>query len=163
MKISKNAVVVLTYELKLEDGNIADSATAEHPFAFIHEIGQTIPAFDENLAGLSAGDSFSFVISPENGYGEYNEEYVRNVDAKIFANAPKDMLYVGNFLPMLTQEGEPLEAQILDMNDEYFTLDFNHPLAGEELHFSGKIIEVRPATAEELAHGHVHGPHGHHH
>jgi FKBP-type peptidyl-prolyl cis-trans isomerase SlyD len=163
MKISKNAVVVLTYELKLEDGHLADAATAENPFAFIHEIGQTIPAFDENLAGLIAGDTFSFVVKPAEAYGEYDETQIQRIDAKVFANAPKDMLFVGNVLPMVTQDGDALDGQLVEMNDEFFTIDFNHPLAGEELHFSGKIIEVRPATSEELAHGHVHGLHGHHH
>lgn len=163
MKIAKNTVVALTYELKLDDGELVDAATSDKLFSFIHEAGQTLPAFDSNLAGLSAGDSFSFKIAASEGYGEYNQDFVRQLDASIFTNAPKDILFIGSVLPMMDQEGNPLEGEILEITDEYFTIDFNHPLAGEDLNFSGKVFEVRPATNEELDHGHVHGPHGHHH
>lgn len=73
------------------------------------------------------------------------------------------MLTVGNFVPMQDNEGNPLEGKIVEVNSEHVKMDFNHPLAGKTLHFTGKIVDLRDATEDELNHGHVHGPHGHHH
>jgi FKBP-type peptidyl-prolyl cis-trans isomerase SlyD len=163
--IAPNRVVSLAYELMLSNGELADSATAEHPLLFIHGIGQTLPAFDDQLNGLSVGAEFSFTLSAEDGYGVSDPNYLLELPKSIFAgpDVPEDLLQIGAVLPMQDQEGNPLDGKVVEIGDETVKMDFNHPLAGEALSFSGVIIDVREATEEELDHGHVHGPGGHHH
>jgi FKBP-type peptidyl-prolyl cis-trans isomerase SlyD len=165
MQVDKNRVVTLTYTLTLENGETIDSATAESPFVFIHGIGQTLPHFDSNLKDLLAGDAFEFSITAENAYGISSEEYIVKLPRTIFSGpeVPADILQVGNVVPMQDQEGHPMNGIILDFNDENVIMDFNHPLADKNLTFKGNIISVREATEDELNHGHVHGPGGHHH
>jgi FKBP-type peptidyl-prolyl cis-trans isomerase SlyD len=165
MNIEKNRVVSLTYTLTLSNGEIADATTDEHPFVFIHGIGQTLEAFDRNLQGLKAGDPFSFTLTAEEGYGVSDPGAVVQVPATVFqgADVPEGILKVGNIIPMQDQMGNPLQGRIMDFNDEVVTMDFNHPLADQSLQFTGAIVEVRDASADELDHGHVHGPGGHHH
>ncbi len=157
MKVSTNKVVYLAYTLKVSSGQIVDEATAAQPFAYIHHGGQVLPAFEDNLEGLAVGDSFSFKLSAEDGYGEYDEEFVRAFDKQMFAQVPAEMMEVGNVLPMQDQMGNPLDGEIVEITAEGVVLDFNHPLAGEELHFSGSVVNIREANQEELQHGHVHG------
>ena len=157
MTISENKVVTVSYTLKVSAGQIVDQATAEKPFAYIHGGQQVLPAFEENLQGLATGADFDFKLSAENGYGAYDEEFVHEFDRKMFAEVPIDMLELGRIMPMQDQFGNPMDGEIVELNDEVIVLDFNHPLAGEELHFVGKILSIRDASAEELSHGHVHG------
>jgi len=164
MIVSKHKVVTLTYELRNSDGNMVDTATHENPFTFIHELGMTLEDFDKNLAGLKSGDDFSFVLSPEEGYGDVNEEAIVPIPANIFdgEELPEGLLTVGNVVPMQDGQGNPLNGKIISIDTENIIMDFNHPLAGSNLHFSGKIISVREATPQELEHGHVHAE-GHDH
>lgn len=169
MDIKPQNVVSLTYQLKLDTGEVVDQSTEESPFAFIHGIGQTLPAFDEALEGKKAGDEFEFSLTAENGYGEYQPEHVQVLPKDIFAEAPEGTLELGKTLPM--RVGDPANPDTLqtvfgtinEMTEENVTMDFNHPLAGKNLNFSGKVLEVREATNVELDHGHVHGPGGHEH
>ena len=163
MEVSKNKVVTLTYSLKLDDDKIVDSATVEQPFAFIHGIGQTLPAFDEALAGKKPGDEFSFSLTSENAYGEYLPGYVHSIPKSAFEEAPEGTIEVGNTVPMQDQNGNALMGVIQEVTDAEVKMDFNHPLAGQNLNFTGKILELREATRAELDHGHVHGPGGHQH
>ena len=163
MEVSKNKVVTLTYSLKLDDNNIVDYATEDQPFAFIHGIGQTLPAFDNALAGKKAGEEFSFSLDSENAYGTYNPGYVHTLPKGAFEGAPEGTMAVGKTVPMQDQEGNPLMGVIQEVSDAGVKMDFNHPLAGQNLHFSGKILDLREATKAELDHGHVHGPGGHQH
>lgn len=165
MQISPQKVVSLTYTLKLSNGDIADETTTESPFAFIHGVGQTLPEFDSNLEGLKAGESFSFSLTAEQGYGSRRPDMIIEIPKSVFdgPEVPKDILQIGNMVPMQDQSGNPLNGTIVDIADDKVTMDFNHPLADEALHFSGVIIEVRDASPEEIDHGHVHGPGGHHH
>jgi FKBP-type peptidyl-prolyl cis-trans isomerase SlyD len=163
MQISPKKVVILSYALSLNSGEIVDQATTEKPLAFIHGVGQTLPAFDEALAGKSPQDSFKFSLTKDQAYGNPDSEMVMDLPRQIFAEAPEGALAVGNMLPMQDQQGNVLQGTIVAMNDQAVKMDFNHPLAGEDLHFSGTVLEVRDATAEELDHGHVHGPGGHQH
>ncbi len=165
MNIEKNRVVSLTYTLTLSNGDIADATTEQDPFTFIHGIGQTLEAFDRNLEGLKVGDAFSFTLTAEEGYGVSDPGAVVQVPASVFqgADVPEGILKVGNIIPMQDQMGNPLQGKIVDFNSELVTMDFNHPLADQVLQFSGAIVSVRDASAEELDHGHVHGPGGHHH
>jgi FKBP-type peptidyl-prolyl cis-trans isomerase SlyD len=165
MQIEKNKVVAITYTLTLDNGEIADTATQEQPFVFIHGIGQTLPKFDTELAGLKPGDTFDFDIEAENAYGVSNEEYKVNVPREVFTGpeVPADILQIGNMVPMQDDQGNPMNGIILSFDDEAVLIDFNHPLSDQKLHFTGEILSLREATEEELDHGHVHGEGGHHH
>jgi FKBP-type peptidyl-prolyl cis-trans isomerase SlyD len=165
MQIEKNKVVSLTYTLTLDNGEIADTATKEQPFVFIHGVGQTLPKFDTELKGLKAGDTFEFEIEAKDAYGVSNEEYKVNVPREVFSGpeVPADILEIGNMVPMQDDQGNPMNGIILSFDDQSVLIDFNHPLSDQNLHFKGDILSLRDATAEELAHGHVHGEGGHHH
>jgi len=165
LTVAANRVVSLSYTLLLSNGELADEADAENPLLFIHGIGQTLEAFDSQLDGMKVGDKFAFALSAENAYGESNPNFVVDLPLNIFEgpDVPADILSVGATLPMQDQDGNPMDGRVLEIGTETVKMDFNHPLAGEELHFKGEILEVREATAEELDHGHVHGPGGHHH
>ena len=160
--INPNAVVGVSYQLKLSNGELADEATSEQPLLFIHGIGQTLPDFDSKLSGLSIGDNFEFTLTAEQGYGEHNPNYVVDLEKQIFEgpDVPEDLLTVGNMLPMQDQEGNPLDGKVLEVGDATVKMDFNHPLAGESLNFTGTVLSIREATPEELSHGHVHGEGG---
>lgn len=165
MQISPNKVVSLSYTLKLSSGEVADQTSEELPFTFIHGVGQTLASFDQNLEGLKAGDSFNFSLTSEEAYGNKEVGNIVELPKKIFSgpDVPPDLLTIGNLIPMQDQDGNPMDGRLMEVLDETVKMDFNHPLAGEALHFEGNIIEVREATADELDHGHVHGPGGHHH
>lgn len=165
MQISTGKVVGITYTLTLDNGEIADQATAENPFVFIHGIGQTLEAFDTNLEGLEKGANFTFKIGADEGYGTANPQNIIDLPKSVFAgdDVPADLLQIGNIVPMQDQDGNPLTGVIREINDETVKMDFNHPLADQALNFTGTVIDIREATAEEMDHGHVHGPGGHHH
>lgn len=168
MVISKNKVVSLTYELKLDnaEGEVVDMADAAQPLVFLYGAGNMLPKFESNLAELKANDSFEFTLSSDDAYGPVIEEAVVDLPVDIFMVDGKidpDMLFVGNVIPMQDNEGRPLDGTVVSISDDKVKMDFNHPMAGKTLHFTGKILELREATAEEISHGHVHGPHGHHH
>lgn len=165
MQISPEKVVSVMYTLTLNNGAIADQADETQPFAFIHGIGQTLPAFDDALAGLVAGDEFNFSLTADDAYGMPNADWVIEIPRSVFdgPDVPSDILVIGAVLPMQDQNGNPMDGKVVEIADDKVKMDFNHPLAGEALNFTGKIIEVRDASPEELDHGHVHGPGGHHH
>lgn len=165
MNVGKNKVVSLTYTLTLDNGEIADQTGDDHPFTFIQGIGQTLAQFDKHLENLAAGDEFDFEIEPEHAYGISNENYKVRLSRDVFdgPDVPKDILKIGNVVPMQDEQGHPMDGVIKEIDDTSVLIDFNHPLADEKLHFKGRILSVREATSEELSHGHVHGPGGHHH
>ncbi len=160
--INPNSVVGVSYQLKLSNGELADEATSEQPLLFIHGIGQTLPDFDSQLTGLTIGDTFEFTLTAAQGYGEHNPNYIMDLEKQIFEgpDVPEDLLTVGNMLPMQDQEGNPLDGKVLEVGDDTVKMDFNHPLAGETLTFSGTVLSIREATQDELSHGHVHGEGG---
>jgi len=164
MKIEPQHVVSLTYDLytKQEDGNegLVESATEEQPLTFLFGSGQMIPRFEENLSTLSTGDNYDFLIPAEHGYGEYDEEAVANLPIEMFSGA--DLPEVGSILPLQDNNGNHFQGQVVSVAEDAVIVDLNHPMAGQELHFKGKILNVRPATPEELSHGHAHGADGHH-
>jgi FKBP-type peptidyl-prolyl cis-trans isomerase SlyD len=157
MYISKEKVVTLSYELTSDTGELLDRADSSNPFQFIHGIGMTIPGFDKGLLNLQEGDNFDFTVSPEEGYGDVYEENIVEIAASTFVGAPEGMLQIGNFIPMQDGEGNRMQGKVLEITPEVVVLDFNHPLAGTTLRFKGKILAIREAQQDELAHGHVHG------
>lgn len=162
MKIQKNHVAVITYILKEKDGDVIQETTPESPFAFIHGVGQVLPAFDTELEGKVAGDTFEFHLDADDAYGQYDGERIEELNAEVFAEAPAEYMKVGTSLPM-EFNGHTVFGTIMEITDKVVKMDFNHPLAGKNLHFTGNILEVRVAEEEELAHGHVHGTGGHQH
>lgn len=160
MTIEKNSVVVVDYELTI-DGEIIDSSYGKEPLAFIQGTGTMIPGFDSAVLGLKVGDSSSFTVAPADGYGEFDESNLKNVDISEF---PSDMeLAIGTELMFETEDNMQIPCWISEVSETEVIVDFNHPLAGKPLNFKVDIREVRPATTEEMSHGHVHGAHGHHH
>lgn len=168
MNISQNKVVSLTYELKLDDhtGETVDMADASAPLIFIYGTGSMLPKFESNLQNLKLNDTFEFTLDPVDAYGDLIDEAIVDLPLEIFkveGQIDEEMLTIGNYIPMQDNEGHPLEGKVIEVNEENVKMDFNHPLAGKTLHFTGKIIDLREATPDEISHGHVHGPHGHHH
>ena len=166
MLAEDKTVVSLTYELreKNEEGTLIQKVDETRPFAFLFGSGNVIKGFEENLQGKTTGDNFSFGVPTDEAYGPIREEAVLDLSREIFNLSDKDkeseMLQPGNMIPMRDQDGNPLEGKVLETSDKSVKMDFNHPLAGLDLHFSGSILEVRKATADEISHGHVHGAGG---
>lgn len=168
MTISKNKVVSLTYELKLDNaqGEIIEVTDENSPLVFLYGAGNMLPKFEENLLNLNVNDNFEFALSADDAYGSYINEAVIDLPLEVFMVEGKiepEMLRIGNIIPMQDNQGNPLEGRVVSVTEEFVKMDFNHPMAGKGLYFTGKIIELREASAEEINHGHVHGPHGHHH
>jgi FKBP-type peptidyl-prolyl cis-trans isomerase SlyD len=164
MKIEPQHVVSLTYDLYVdqEDGKeaLTESATQEQPLTFLFGAGQMLPKLEENLSSLSTGDDYDFSISAADGYGEYDEEAVANLPIEMFNGA--DLPEVGSILPLQDNNGNHFQGQVASVAEDSIIVDLNHPMAGQKLHFKGVILNVRPATPEELSHGHAHGADGHH-
>lgn len=157
MKITNNAVVNAEYELYVDGENgeleLMERATSEQPLNFIYGIGMMLSKFEQNLNGLETGDSFDFTISNEEAYGPYDDEAVIELERAVFeidGKLDEEMVFEGNVVPLMDSEGNRLQAQVVSVNDTHVTVDLNHPLAGENLHFKGKVLEVREATEEEL-------------
>ncbi len=163
MKITEKKAVTISYTLKNEGGQILDQATTERPLAYLHGVGMMLPAFETALEGMTVGDMIKPVLSAADGYGLREEEAIVPLPANIFAEAPAEQMVVGNTLHMQDQDGNPIPGTILSIGEEEVVMDFNHPLAGVDLHFEVMVLDVRNATEEELAHGHIHGPGGHNH
>lgn len=161
MGISEGKVVHLTYALSNSRGEILDRADTEQPFVYMHGAGQIVPGLEEALEGLKVGDSKKVVVQPEDGYG------VKDDDLKLVlkrSQFPPDMeIKVGMQFETSTPQGEDLLFAIEKVDGDQISVDGNHPLAGEVLHFDVKVILVRDATEEEISHGHAHGGDGHHH
>lgn len=168
MKVGNQKVVSLTYELRQKDatGELIQKVEKDRPFVYLFGVGGLLPKFEESLSDLEAGNEFSFELSAKDGYGEHNAEAIVDLDKKIFeveGKIDENLLQVGNQITMQDQNGNPLDGVVMEIGDDKVKMDFNHPLAGMDLHFSGNILEVRDASKEELEHGHVHGAHGHNH
>lgn len=151
-----DTVVSLDYSLRLDDGDEIDRSSGDEPLQFIQGHEQIIPGLENALYGMNIGDEKLITISPEDGYGEYESENYVMMPRDSF---PPDMeLIVGERLFVRDSDSEQeYPAYIAEIGDESVKLDFNHPLAGETLHFRVRIVALRDATTEELAHGHVHG------
>ena len=164
MKIEPNKVVTAIYELYVgegEDRDIIEVSDENDPIVFIHGISGLPEAFEKNLLGLSVGDAFNFSINAEDGYGEVDPEALIDFPIEQFkiedGNIPEGMLEIGNFIPFSNEEGNRMNGRVVEVHPDFVMLDFNHPLAGETMHFNGKILAIREANADELSHGHVHG------
>jgi len=146
-----------------EDGAevLTESATEEQPLTFLYGAGQMLPKFEDNLKDLSTGDAYEFRLSAEDAYGNYDDEAVANLSKEMFSGT--EMPEVGSILPLQDNNDNRFQGQVVSVTEDSVIVDLNHPMAGQELHFKGNILNVRPATPEELSHGHAHGADGHHH
>lgn len=147
MNIDKDSVAIIEYVLKIEN-TVVDESDGE-PFAYLHGHGNIIPGLEKALLGLKAGDTFDVQISPEDGYGLYDEDLVDTLSRADF----EDDIEVGGTYIGQTEYGEEVPFTVIDLQDDSVTVDYNHALAGEQLHFTGTVKEVRAATEEELAVG----------
>lgn len=161
MKVGKGSVVSLQYKLHLGDGVVVDSSEADSPLVYLHGEGQIVPGLERELEGLVQGERRQVVVMPGDGYGVLDPTAVQDVPKSAFPEGfvPR----VGMELMAQGPDGEPLPFVIKELKGEVIVVDFNHPLAGKTLHFDVEVAEVRVATAEELEHGHAHGPDDHHH
>ena len=155
MKIEKNKMVSLVYELREgdADGRIIETLDENRPLTFIYGTGRLLPHFESNIDELGSGDSFTFTLKAGKAYGERREDMIVEVPISVFeadGKVNEDICRVGNEVPMMDTEGNPLNGIINEITDTFVKMDFNHPMAGIDLHFAGKITEVRDATAEEM-------------
>lgn len=160
MEIANQKVVTLRYRLTDNDGEVIDESTDAEPLAYIHGAGGIIPGLEAALQGKKAGDSMKVTVSPGQAFGERDESLLRAVPRGAFEGV--NDLQVG--MQFQTDAGEGMEVvTVINIDGDQVTIDGNHPLAGVTLNFDVTVLGVRDATGEELAHGHVHGPGGHHH
>jgi FKBP-type peptidyl-prolyl cis-trans isomerase SlyD len=161
MSLAQNKVVTFNYTLKDDEGNILDSSGNATPFSFLSGNGQILPKLEEALDGMLLGTKKNVKINAADAYGEYNEGAVQQVNRSNFpqdAELQPGMQFVAN-----SPEGNQMPFIIAEVKNDDITIDFNHPLAGKNLEFDVELLDIRDATSEEIAHGHVHGPGGHHH
>ena len=160
MSISQDQVVSIHYTLRDDAGEVIDSSAKGEPLSYLHGHGNLIPGLERELAGRKPGDRLQVKITPTDGYGEYDRELVQRVPRRALKGLAE--VRVGMRLQAHTPQG-PRAVVVTQVSGDMVTLDGNHPLAGKNLNFEVEVTAVRAATAEELAHGHVHGAGGHHH
>jgi FKBP-type peptidyl-prolyl cis-trans isomerase SlyD len=156
MKIENNKMVSLIYELREGDseGRILEILDENRPLTFVYGKGKLLPFFESNINALDNGEAFSFTLTSEIAYGERREDMIIDVPVSVFETDGKineDICRVGNEVPMMDTEGNPLNGVINEITDTFVKMDFNHPMAGLNLYFTGKIVDVRDATDYELA------------
>jgi FKBP-type peptidyl-prolyl cis-trans isomerase SlyD len=160
MQIAPNTVAAFHYTLTDDDGQVVDSSAGREPLTYLHGKGQIVPGLEKQMEGRQAGDTFNADVAPAEGYGEFQPELVQAVPREAFQG-------VEDIQPGMQFQGHGpqgvFNVTVTRVEDGQVHIDGNHPLAGKTLHFAIEVTEVREASAEELAHGHVHGPGGHHH
>jgi len=156
--IKKNSVVTMHYELKGDDGEILDSSQGQEPLVYLHGSNNIIIGLEEQLEGKKVGDSIVAEVAPEKGYGMPVEALVQTVPSEAFGEEIKE-IELGMRFQAETEQG-PVPVVVTAIEDGMVTVDGNHPLAGKNLFFNVSIADIREASAEEIEHGHVHGPDG---
>lgn len=158
MKIDINKLVSVDYELYADGANgkyeLVEKTTPERPLTFLFGAGQMLPTFEASLLGLEKGDNFEFSIEPQNAYGEYVDENVVKLERSIFeidGKFDEEKIFEGNVISMKDNTGARFEAEVIKVTPTDVTIDLNHPLAGDTLHFKGQISDVREPTNQELS------------
>jgi len=149
-------MVTLTYDLRIDDenGELVESATVENPLQFLYGAGMMLPKFETGLAGLKQEDPFNIKLGSTDAYGEVNNDAIVELPRSVFlvnGEFDSELIQEGNTVPMMSSNGQRLNGLVLEVTDETVKMDFNHPLAGEDLYFKGKVVEVREASDEEVA------------
>ncbi|HMV65259.1 MAG TPA: peptidylprolyl isomerase [Myxococcota bacterium] len=159
-QLADGMVGVFHYTLRGDDGAVIDRSDGG-PMAYLHGSHNIVAGLEEAMSGRGAGDTFTVVVPPEKGYGQHDPNGVQKVHR---SNFPRNVeIDVGMEFEAAGADGHRFRVRVVEAVGAYVTIDANHPLAGQNLNFDIQVVEVRAATAEELAHGHVHGPGGHHH
>jgi len=159
--VQKDFVVNFEYTVHLDNGDLLDQSKEGEPFTYLHGHSNIIPGLEEAITGMHAGESGEFVIPPAKAYGEHIEDAEEWLPRIIFP--PNALLRQGAAVTLEDGEGGIIMVHLKEVEDDRVLVDYNHPLAGETLHFKVKVTSVRPATPEELAHHHVHSHGAHHH
>ena len=161
MKVGKDKVVLMHYTLKNDAGDVIDSSEGGDPLPFLQGHGNIIPGLESALEGSKEGDKLDVSIKPKEGYGERMQEAIQEIPSSAIQGI--DEIKVGMELQSQDQDGKVHFFNVTKIEDDKITVDENHPLAGQTLHFSVSIESIRKAEAEELSHGHVHADGQHHH
>lgn len=158
MKVAKDLVVSLAYQVRTEDGVLVDESPVSAPLDYLHGHGSLIAGLEKALEGHDVGDRFDVHVPANDAYGQYDDNLVQRVPKDVFMGV--DELQVGMRFLAETDQG-PVPVEITEVGDDYVVVDGNHMLAGQNLNFNVEVVAIREATAEELEHGHVHGAHDH--
>jgi FKBP-type peptidyl-prolyl cis-trans isomerase SlyD len=156
----KQKVVSFHYTLKDSSGAVLESSHGQEPMSYLEGVGQIIPGLERQLHGLQKGDKKAVQVPAADAYGEYDEALVVEVPRQ---HIPKKDVQVGDQFHAQGEDGDARVVVVTEVTDKTVTVDANHPLSGQDLHFDVEVTEVRDATAEEVEHGHAHGAGGHHH
>ena len=161
MKVGKDKVVLMHYTLKNDAGDVIDSSDGADPLPFLQGHGNIIPGLESALEGSKVGDKLDVSIKPEEGYGERMKDAIQEIPSSALQGV--DEVKVGMQLQSQDKDGNAFLVTVTKIEDDKITVDANHPLAGQTLHFSVSIESIRKAEAEELSHGHVHADGQHNH
>ncbi|MCS7069867.1 MAG: peptidylprolyl isomerase [Anaerolinea sp.] len=157
-RVAPGMVVSIAYTLTVDHEQIA-SADASEPLQYLHGAQEILPGLENALEGRHVGDKFSITLPPDQAYGDYDEDNIEEIDREDMPDA--DEFEVGMVVDVEDEDGYNYLAHIREITDDTIVLDFNPPLAGKTLHYDVEVLAVRPATDDEIAHGHAHGPHSH--
>lgn len=160
MPISKHDVVTIHYTLKDDEGNLMESSEGAEPMAYLHGERNIIVGLETALEGKSVGDAVSVRVPPEEAYGVRDDDKQQKVPVEMFGGQEVN---VGAQFHAQDHDGSHITVTVVEVEEDGITIDANHPLAGMHLNFDVTVVDIRAATEEELEHGHVHGPGGHHH
>ena len=158
MENKTSQFISIAYKLYVggeKEEELMEEATAEQPFQFISGFSVALDAFEQQVVGLEKGQTFDFSIAKEQAYGDYSPEHVLDLDREIFSingHFDHDHIYEDAIIPLQNDEGNRFYGRVVEVGEDKVKVDLNHPLAGETLHFVGKILENRPATPEEISH-----------
>ncbi len=155
MEITRNKFVTVSYELRLDNasGELVEKTEDSSPLAFVFGAGKMLQMFENKLEGLKAGDNFSFELKPDEAYGDKNPQAIVEIPKNIFevnGSIDESLFKLGNHVPMQDAQGNRLDGIVLEVSDENVKMDFNHPLAGDTLFFSGAVADVRDASEDEI-------------
>lgn len=159
MQVADNTAVSFHYTLTNDEGEVMDSSIGDEPLVYLHGTGNIIPGLESALLGKAVGDKFNIRIAAKDAYGEQSDEMIQVIPRAMFEGI--DEIEVGMMFHADVSSGSG-EVTITHIDGDDITIDGNHPLAGADLTFDVEVVEVRPATAEEAAHGHIHGAGCHH-
>ena len=160
MQIEDKKIVAINYTLTTDDGEVLDKSD-DGSFAYLHGADNIVIGLENALTGKAVGDKFNVKVSPEEGYGDRNDEMVQVVGREMFETDAE--LEVGTQFHAEGPDGHPIMITVAAIEGDDITIDGNHPLAGVNLNFDIAVVDIKDASAEEIEHGHVHGPDGHHH
>ena len=152
MKVDEQCIISISYELREnnDEGELVEVMDANWPFKFYFGSGKLLPAFEHHLMGLEEGETFRFTLSPEEAYGQVRNSEIIDLSMDLFEQNPETILEVGKYITVTDDQGGQHNGKILAWTDRSVKVDFNHAMAGKTLHFSGVILNVRPATVDEL-------------